>query len=294
MSTTAEIARVAFPWRALVETTKPRLSMLVLFTVYVGFAASTAGRGDTWLLIHAMVGTALVAGGANAFNQVMERDLDALMERTRNRPLPSGRVGAYEVAAFAAVVSFVGLLELLLFVNPLTAMLGAAALGLYVLVYTPLKQSTPLNTLVGAVVGAIPPLMGWTAARGTCDIGGWALFAILFVWQLPHFLSIARLYRDDYARGGFRMLSVVDETGERTRRQVFLMAVLLVPVSLLPVMAGVTGRAYGITAVVLGLLFVASCRWGEAERQEGDARRSFIASIIYLPCLLGMLRANGA
>ena len=294
MSTTVEITRESPAWRVLVETTKPRLSGLVLFTVYVGFAAAAPNWTNVWLLIHAMVGTAFIAGGANAFNQVMERDLDALMLRTRHRPLPSGRVSPLEVTTFASAIAFAGLLELLLFVNPLTAVLGGTALGLYVLLYTPLKQSTPLNTLVGAVVGAIPPLMGWTAARGACGIGGWALFAILFVWQLPHFLSIAQLYREDYARGGFRMLSVVDESGERTRRQVFLMAALLVPVSLLPALAGLAGRTYAFAALLLGILFLVSCRWRDVAAQDRDARRSFIASIIYLPLLLAFLLADGA
>ncbi len=289
MSTTArelQAVRTTTSLSALVETTKPRLSLLVLFTVFIGFALASGPVSDYSALLWTMVGTALVAGGANAFNQVMESELDAQMRRTCDRPLPTGRTGAIETTLFAALISLGGLLILIYGVNLITAALGAMTLAMYVFVYTPLKRITSLNTLAGAVVGAVPPLMGWTAARGVPELGGWALFAILFVWQLPHFLSIAWLHREDYARGGFRMMSVTDATGRLTRRQVLVMSMLLVPVSVVPTFVRATGWAYLLGAVVLGLGFVVCCRWSPGERQSADARRSFIASIVYLPCLL--------
>jgi protoheme IX farnesyltransferase len=276
----------AAPWAPLVELTKPRLSSLVLFTALVGYLAGVRGHVELVTMLNAIVGTALVAGGANALNQVIERDSDALMNRTRNRPLPSGRVEVHEATRFAVLISTIGLLQLLLGVNLVTAFLGATALGLYVFVYTPLKKVTVHNTLVGAVVGALPPLMGWTAATESFGAGGWALFAILFLWQLPHFFAIAWLYREDYARGGYRMLANIDPTGRITRLQVLMLSALLVPVSLMPYVLGLTGRGYSIAAVLLGAGFTATCVWRSRGGLEQAARRSFIASIMYLPLLL--------
>ncbi len=289
MTALAQAIRGAASWRALVEMTKPRLSSLVLFTTLVGFAAAADGGHTPWVMLHAMVGTALVAGGANVFNQILEREHDAKMHRTEGRPLPTGRANLSEAARFAIAISSLGILELLLAVNLLTAFLGAVALVLYVFVYTPLKRITIHNTLVGAVVGALPPLMGWTAAQGELGAGGWALFAILFVWQLPHFYAIAWIYREDYARGGYRMLSVVDPTGRITGVQVALLSLMLIPVSLLPTLFGVTGRLYFHAALLLGIGFWACCLWFSSERQRAQARRSFIASIIYLPSLLTVM-----
>jgi len=275
--------------RPLVELAKPRLSALVLFTTLVGYAAGCDGAIDMGVMLHVLLGTALVAAGANAFNQVIERDLDARMHRTRNRPLPSGRVTTTQATRFAVIVSAIGLLQLLIGVNLLTAFLGAVALSAYVFVYTPLKRVTVHNTLVGAVVGALPPLMGWTAARGSLDAGGWSLAAILFVWQLPHFFAIAWIYRDDYARGGYRMLSTADPAGALTRVQVAMLALLLVPVSLLPATQGIANEAYSAVALVLGLAYWAMCLWPRNWNQDACARRSFIASIVYLPALLAAL-----
>lgn len=280
------IRGAAAPWTPLVELTKPRLSSLVLFTALVGYLGGAHGAVDVLTMLHAIVGTALVAGGANALNQILERDSDARMNRTRTRPLPSGRVELNDATRFAVVISTVGLLQLLIAVNLLTAFLGAAALALYVFVYTPLKKVTVHNTLVGAVVGALPPLMGWTAATGEMGAGGWALFAILFLWQLPHFFSIAWLYREDYGRGGYRMLANVDPTGRITRVQVLLLAALLVPVSLMPAVLGLAGRGYFATAIVLGVAFTLACVWRNGRGLDVAARRSFLASITYLPLLL--------
>ncbi|HRX84441.1 MAG TPA: heme o synthase [Phycisphaerae bacterium] len=276
-------------WRALVELAKPRLSALVLFTALVGYAAGASGSIDVACMIHVLLGTALVAAGANAFNQVIERDLDGLMERTKTRPLPTQRVSTAEATRFAVLVSAAGLLELLFGVNLLTAFLGAVALTAYVLLYTPLKRITVHNTLVGALVGALPPLMGWTAARGALEPGGWALAAILFVWQLPHFFAISWIYRADYRRGGYRMLGAVDESGALTRLQVAILALLLIPVSLMPTVVGVAGRTYFHVALVLGVAYWLTCLWPPRFNQDTCARRSFIASIIYLPTLLAFL-----
>ncbi|NOX60155.1 MAG: protoheme IX farnesyltransferase [Planctomycetes bacterium] len=285
------ISQPARSWMAFVELTKPRLSSLVLLTALVGFVAGSNAAIDVSVLIHLLVGTTLVAGGANALNQVIERGYDARMERTCRRPLPSGRLSPVEAVRFSVLISAIGLFELLVGVNLSTACLGAAALGGYIFIYTPLKRITVHNTLVGAVVGAIPPLMGWTAAQGKIGMGGWLLAVILFVWQLPHFFSIAWIYRDDYDRGGFRMLSVADGTGTTTRIQVGLLAMLLIPVSLMPAVWGFAGRFYFQAAFVLGLAHLAVCLWrrrSDADSPNGisAARRVFLASVIYLPALL--------
>lgn len=294
MSTsTIELSTASRSWSAYLELTKPRLSSLVLFTALVGFIAGTDGAINLSALLHLLVGTTLVAGGANALNQVVERDFDAHMQRTRNRPLPSGRLTPVEALRFAVLISAVGLVQLLLGVNLLTAFFGALALGLYVFVYTPLKRITVHNTLVGAVVGAVPPMMGWVAARGEVGLGGWLLAAILFVWQLPHFFSIAWIYRDDYRDGGFRMLSVADGTGLMTRIQIGLLATLLIPVSLLPAVWGLTGRFYFNVTFFLGVAYLASCLWRRSSvdfenNGRSAARRAFLASVIYLPALLSL------
>lgn len=274
------------PWQPLIELTKPRLSSLVLFTALVGYLAAPGSGQRPLLLLNLLAGTALVAGGANALNQVVERERDGRMRRTQSRPLPSGRLEPLPALRFATMISVVGMVQLLVGVNLLTALLGGIALLLYVFVYTPLKAVTVHNTLVGAVVGAIPPLMGWAAATDALTPGAWALAAILFVWQLPHFFSIAWLYREDYARGGYRMLSVADPSGAITRLQVPLLALLLIPVSLLPTMTGHAGRSYAALAVLMGLMFLVTAIWTTTARLDTSARRTFLASIIYLPILL--------
>jgi protoheme IX farnesyltransferase len=268
---------------------KMRLTTLVLLTTFVGFYCGWNGPMNWTLLVHTMIGTALVAAGAAALNQLLERDFDAKMRRTQDRPLPSGRMTPEAVLITGGACAGAGLVYLALLVNPLTALLGAITLGSYLFVYTPLKRVTTLNTAIGAIPGALPPLMGWTAARGEVTPEGWALFAILFFWQLPHFLAIAWMYREDYARAGFAMLPVLDESGARTGRQALSHTLGLLPVSLSPILFGLAGPAYLVGALALGAGFV-WCAW-QFSRHIGQtwARRLFYASIIYLPLLLALM-----
>lgn len=279
-----------FRLMGFLELVKPRITGLVLVTTGVAFYLASRGAVDGLRLFHLLVGTALLAGGTNALNQYAERDADACMKRTRGRPLPAGRVAPAWALSFAVVISLAGAIDLALFVNPLTALLGGLALGLYIFLYTPLKRRTSLCTLVGAVPGATPALMGWAAAGNALDVEAWVLFGIVFLWQLPHFLAIAWMYRADYARAGFRMLPVVDREGVETGRQIVLYTLALVPVSLLtsfPV--GLTGALYFFGAFTLGLAFlglgVALARNGSGLR----ARRLFLASLAYLPALLALM-----
>jgi protoheme IX farnesyltransferase len=244
--------------------------------------------------LHALLGTGLLAAGAAALNEWWERDLDGLMERTRTRPLPSGQVEPAFALGLGLVLAFGGVAYLALLVNSLTAVLGVLALVSYVLVYTPLKRRTPLNTLVGALPGALPPLMGWTAATGELGLGGVALFGVLFLWQIPHFMAIAWLYREQYARAGFRMLPVVDPAGRATGWSALLATALLLGTSLVPVGVGVAGYGYAAGAVALGAAFLWSAwRFARAMDRPG-ARAVFFASIVYLPLLLGLLMFDNA
>jgi protoheme IX farnesyltransferase len=271
---------------ALLELTKPRITQLVVLTAAAGFYAGSRGRIDLWLFLHAMIGTALVAAGTNALNQLRERDVDARMQRTQGRPLPSGRLTPRAAAWFAGTISIVGVAYLGLAVNALTATLAAGTLASYVFLYTPLKRRSSLNTLVGAVPGALPIVGGWTAAGGGLDVAAAAFFWILFLWQLPHFLALAWIYREDYARGGLAMLSVEDPTGRRTSWMTLLYALALVPVSLVPTLVGVTGTFYFFGALALGMAYVAA---GAGMIVGTTARRAwwvFFVSIVYLPALL--------
>jgi protoheme IX farnesyltransferase len=233
----------------------------------------------------AAVGTALVAGGAAVLNQVYERETDALMQRTRLRPLPDRRVTPEEARTFGTLLAAGGIVLLSVSANALAALLALATLVVYLTVYTPMKRRSPLATLIGAVPGALPPLIGWAAANGTVSLGGWTLFAIVFLWQIPHFMAIAWLYRDDYARAGFPMLPVVEPDGRRTGRQAVLYAAVLVPISLAPSVVGLTGAAYFWTALVLGvgLLWIAA-RFA-VSRTDATARVLFYSSITYLPLI---------
>jgi heme o synthase len=271
------------------ELVKARLTLLVLLTTFVGFYLASSGALDLLLLIHAMLGTALVAAGASALNQYLEREHDAKMERTEDRPLPSGRLQPGTVLLLGGISSAIGLLYLAFAVNLLTGLLGAITLGSYVFIYTPLKRVTTLNTMVGAIPGALPPLMGWTAARGEISPGGWALFAILFFWQLPHFLAIAWLYRDQYARAGYVMLPVVDPAGERTGRQAVSHTLGLLPISLFPFVFHLAGLLYLAGALVLGLAYLWFAIRFSRQLTAAGARRLFFMSIIYLPLLLGLM-----
>ncbi len=258
----------------------------MLLTAAAGFYLGARDGMSLALLAHTLLGTALVAGGTNAFNQLRERDVDARMERTRRRPLPSGRLSPRAAGAFAGLISVAGVAYLAWRVNLLTAALAALTLASYVLLYTPLKRRTSLNTLVGAVPGALPIVGGWTAAGGRLDAAMVALFGILFLWQLPHFLALAWIYREDYRRGGLAMLSVADPDGRRTARMILLYATALLPVSLLPSVLGLTGALYFYGALVLGVAYAAAGAPLLARATPRAAWRVFAASIVYLPALL--------
>jgi heme o synthase len=283
-------ALTASPTRVgdFLELTKPRITTLVVVTAGVGYAVGAPRGLNPAAFVALLIGTALVAGGASALNQYWEREADARMERTRARPLPAGRLTPAEALAFGLAVSGAGLV-LLATINGLTALLGLAALASYVLAYTPLKRITSLCTVVGAIPGALPPVMGWAAARGTLDAGAWALFGVLFLWQLPHFLAIGWIYREDYARGGFPMLTVVDGDGRSTARQMMLYAAALIPVTLAAGALASTGAGYLFGAFALGLVFFGAATRFAWTRSVGAARGLFLVSILYLPALLGLL-----
>jgi protoheme IX farnesyltransferase len=275
-----------------VTLTKPRLNLLVLITTLAGLYLAEPAGVSTSLLVHTLVGSALVAGGAAALNQVFERTTDALMRRTRNRPLAAGRLGAAEGSALGAVLSIAGLVELAVFTNPTAAAVAGVTLASYVFLYTPLKTRTSLATLIGAVPGALPPVIGWTAATGSISGPAIVLFGIVFLWQMPHFLAIAWMYRDDYARAGIPLLPVLEPDGRRTGYQALLYSAVLWPVSLLPVITGLAGLPYSVVATVLGFLYIGlSVRFAQ-ERSPATARRLFLFSIFYLALLLGALVAN--
>ena len=268
------------------ELTKARLTVLALLTTLVGFYVGVRGPMDYLLMFHTLLGTGLVAGGAAALNQLLERKYDALMQRTEDRPLPSGRLEPDTVLIFGGVCSAAGLVYLVFAVNLLTSLLGAITLGSYLFVYTPLKRVTPLNTAIGAIPGALPPLMGWTAARDAIDIEGWSLFAILFFWQLPHFLAIAWMYREEYARAGYAMLPVFDPDGRRTARHAVSHTLGLLPISLCPFLFRIEGVTYLAGAFVLGVAFLWQAAQFARDLTFPRARRLFYASIVYLPLLL--------
>lgn len=268
---------------------KARLTLLVLITTLVGFYVGSHGPVDYWLMFHTILGTALVASGASALNQLWERTYDALMRRTQDRPLPSGRLQPGSVLRTGVLLSVVGLAYLGLAVNGWTCLLGAGSLLTYVFIYTPLKRVTWLNTAVGAVPGALPALMGWTAARGHVSWEGWALFGILALWQLPHFMAIAWIYREEYARAGFKMLPVLDPEGQRTGRQAVLHTLGLLPVSLCPFFFRISGPIYLTGALVCGLVFLWFALRFSRHLTIPRARQLFYVSIIYLPVLLGMM-----
>ncbi len=273
----------------LVELTRLRLNLLVVLTTGIGFLLAVEGPFPLALFLHTVIGTALVAAGSSALNQVLEREVDATMPRTANRPIPTGRMDPDVALAVGVVLSVGGLSQLAWFVNLETAFLGALTLAGYLFVYTPLKRKTSLATIVGAVPGAIPPMMGWVALRGEISIEAWALFGILFLWQLPHFLAIAWLYRGDYELGGMPMLPVVDREGRVTARQAILYASALVPVSLLPTALGMTGFTYLCCALILGAVYVGYGVSFSRHRNHRAALQLMLASVIYLPALLASM-----
>jgi protoheme IX farnesyltransferase len=271
------------------ELAKPRLNTLVVITTAVGYYMAVEYTFQWALMVYALVGTALTAAGASALNQYLERHWDARMQRTANRPLAAGRMAPRDALIFAVALSVLGVGQLALLVNVLTAALGAITLLAYVFIYTPMKRLTPSCTLVGAVPGAIPPVMGWTAVRGELSPEAMVLFIILFLWQMPHFLAIATLYRDDYRRGGFKMLPVVEPDLRSTGRQMVLYAAALLPASLMPMALGMVGPLYAGLALILGLAFLGFALACSASGARNDARRLFLASILYLPLLLAFM-----
>ena len=275
-----------------VTLTKPRLNLLVLVTTLGGLYLASPDGVRTSLLVHTLLGTALVAGGAAALNQVWERDTDRLMRRTSMRPVPQGRLGLNEGTWFGVLLSSAGLIELTFGANAAAAAVALATSASYVLVYTPLKTRTSLATLVGAVPGALPPVIGWAAATGDITLPALVLFGIVFFWQMPHFLAIAWMYRDDYARAGIPLLPVLEPDGRRTGQQALLYAAVLWPVSLLPALVGLADAPYSIIATALGLVFIAIAARFARERSMAHARRLFLFSITYLPLLWGALVAD--
>ena len=271
-----------------VELTKPRITFLVLVTTAVGYALGLRDAFEASSFVFLIAGTALLSGGASALNQYVEREADGRMLRTRDRPIPAGRVSPAEALAFGLALCALGH-AFLVASGWLTALLGLVSAATYVLLYTPLKRVTSLCTVVGAVPGALPPMMGWAAARGRLDAGAWALFAILFLWQLPHFLALAWMYREDYARGGFPMLPVTDREGGSTGRQAILYAAALLPATLLAGMLVSAGEAYLWSALALGLLFLAFSARFAWTRTVASARGLFLLSVLYLPAVLTLL-----
>ncbi|HWT03720.1 MAG TPA: heme o synthase [Pyrinomonadaceae bacterium] len=277
---------------AYVELTKPRITFLIVLTAAAGFCLGARGGVDYVRFAHAMLGIALLSSGIATLNQYMERDLDALMRRTMTRPLPSGKLNASEALLFGAGLTLLAEVYLAVLVNPLTALFGLAVVAGYLFMYTPLKTRTTLSTVVGAFPGAMPPLMGWTAASNEVTAGAWVLFSILFLWQFPHFLAIAWMYREDYGRAGIRMLPVVEPEGRVTGQQIVAYTLMLVPVSLLPTVLGISGRVYLYGAVALGLLFLFSSVSAALSKSRQQARRLLLASVLYLPLLFGLMVLN--
>jgi protoheme IX farnesyltransferase len=277
---------------AYIELAKPRIVTMVLVTAAIGFVLGGHGQGSMVLLALTLVGTAMTAGGASVLNQYLERDCDRLMDRTRRRPLPAGTVSPNDALAYGLLLVLGGVILLVATVNLLTAFLGMLTAFLYVLVYTPMKRLSWLNTLIGAIPGAIPPLGGWAAATGHLAPGAWALFAILFLWQHPHFYAIAWMFKDDYRKGGFKMLPVIEPDGRSTFRQIVLFALILIPVSVLPTVLGVSGRIYAVGALLLGFWMLGRCLTLAKSGTVHDARRVLRASVIYLPLLLALILAD--
>jgi len=278
----------------LVALTKPRVVLMVLITTLVGYYVGLAAGPDYGRLAALLLGTMLAAGGTLALNQYWERDVDARMERTRTRPLPEGRLAPLEALLFGAACTAAGLAVLALGAGWLAAATVAATFVLYVFAYTPLKLRTPFCTLVGAVPGALPPVAGWAAARDDVGLGAWVLFGILFLWQLPHTLAIARLYREDYARAGVRLLPVIDAQGRATERQILSGTLALLAVSLLPTLIGLAGSIYFTGALVLGAAFVLLGAQEALAPSPTRVRRVLLASLVYLPVLLALLAFDKA
>jgi heme o synthase len=276
--------------RDYIALTKPRITWLILMSTGVGYFFGQGTGATHWILLfHTLIGTGLIASGTAALNQWYERDADTLMRRTAGRPLPTGKMTAHSALLFGIVLSSLGFIELALGVNLLAALLGAFTLASYLFIYTPLKQRSHLSTVIGALPGAMPPLIGYAASHGSLTPEAWTLFAILFIWQFPHFLAIAWMYREDYARAGIRMLPVVEPDGMSTGRQIILYASTLIPVSLFPVLLGMSGKVYLVGALILGGWFLYTGVRVAFDLTNVRARRVLLASIIYLPVIYGLM-----
>ncbi|MCU1274460.1 MAG: protoheme farnesyltransferase [Bryobacterales bacterium] len=279
--------------RDYISLTKPRITWLILMSTGVGYFFGLRGVSfwqiHWWAVLHTIIGTGLIASGTAALNQWYERDADAKMRRTAQRPIPAGRLPANRALAFGVALSIAGFAELAWFVNLLSGLLGLATLASYLFLYTPLKQRSWLSTTVGAFPGAMPPMIGFAAASGTLTTEAWVLFAILFLWQFPHFYAIAWMYRDDYARANIRMLPVVEPDGQSTSRQIILYASLLIPVSLAPGLVGMSGKLYLLGALALGVWFLYSGVRAATERTILRARGVLLVSVFYLPLLYGLM-----
>jgi protoheme IX farnesyltransferase len=271
------------------ELTKPRITMTVVMTALVGYVMAARGPVSLGGLAIALAGTALVAAGASALNMVLERRTDALMLRTRNRPVAAGRLRVAEAVVFATLLTAAGLVILRFGSGSLSALVAFVTWATYLFAYTPLKTRTSLSTIVGAFPGALPPVIGWTAARGQIEPGAVVLFAILFLWQIPHFLAIASIYREDYARGGLPMLPVLDPAGGVTGRQAVANSLALLMVSVVPTFAGLAGRVYLVGAILLGISFTSVAVWSAIQRTLASARALFLASVVYLLALCTLL-----
>jgi protoheme IX farnesyltransferase len=276
-------------WGDFLALTKPRITLMVVLTALLGFVLASSPPLPTAALCVALLGTGLVAGGASALNMLLESETDRLMARTRTRPLPSGRLRPWEVLAFGGALTLMGLLVLVVFSGLLSAAVALFTWASYLFWYTPLKTKTSLSTLVGAIPGALPPVIGWAAARGSVDEGAWVLFAILYLWQIPHFLAIASLYKDDYAVGGLPMLPVLDPTGGLTGRQTIIHSVCLFLASLMPAAVGMAGGLYLGGAVVLGIALTATAVAAAVKRTRPAARQLFLGSVLYLAALSTLL-----
>ncbi|HVV46953.1 MAG TPA: heme o synthase [Bryobacteraceae bacterium] len=277
--------------REYIELTKPRITWLILMSTGVGyfFGLDRTAPLDWALLIHTIVGTGLIASGTAALNQWWERESDKLMRRTASRPLPMGLMTARRALWFGIALAVAGAAELWIWVNPLSSILGIFTLAAYLFVYTPMKSRTHLSTVVGALPGAVPPLMGYAASSGILTREAWSLFFILFIWQFPHFLAIAWMYRDDYARAGIRMLPVVEPDGQSTSRQIILYASTLIPISLFPFLFGMSGKIYLVGALILGFWFLYTGVRVAFDRTNVRARAVLLASVIYLPAIYGLM-----
>jgi protoheme IX farnesyltransferase len=284
-STASTIASAPSRTADYLTLAKLRLNMLVVVSAVAGYVMASGNTHDIWRLVAMIVGTLLVAAGASAFNQIIERQSDSLMQRTRLRPIPDGRLSTREAWIFGATVNAAGLLILAFGCNRLSAFVAFATLASYAVVYTPLKRHSSFSTVVGAIPGALPPVIGWAAALDELSQGAWVLFGIVFLWQLPHFLAIAWIYRDDYARAGFPMLPVIEPDGRSTGRQAVIYSLALLPVAIAPGPIGMTGPVYFVGALILSLAFIALAVRFAMTRSIPDARKLFFGSIIYLPLL---------